>query len=208
MYLYRTRGLARRRTALRPVIHKKGGEGVWMWVHVDLYIERAHLDRCMYVYGLARRRISLRPVIHKEGGEGVWMLVHVYLYIYGANLDRCIYVYGLTRRRTELRPVIHKKGGLGGGDDFDYQASLPRCSLRVRVSGLFCCRVRVRVTCWSFHKKGGDGVCMWVHVYLYIERANLHRYIYVYGLARRQTALRPVGHKKGGDGVLKVPCSY
>ena len=35
----------------------------------------------------------------------------------------------------------------GGDNDFDYEASLRRCSLCVRVSGLFCCRVRVRVTC-------------------------------------------------------------
>jgi len=35
----------------------------------------------------------------------------------------------------------------GGDDDFDYYASLRRCSLCVGVSGLFCCRMRVRVTC-------------------------------------------------------------
>ena len=30
------------------------------------------------------------------------------------------------------------------------RCSLRRCSLCVRVRGLFCCRVRVRLTCWSF----------------------------------------------------------
>jgi len=35
----------------------------------------------------------------------------------------------------------------GGDDDFDYEASLRRCSLCVRVSGLLCGRVRVRVSC-------------------------------------------------------------
>ena len=40
----------------------------------------------------------------------------------------------------------------GSDDDFDYSASLHRCSLCVRVRGwfygrVFCCCVRVRVTC-------------------------------------------------------------
>jgi len=38
-----------------------------------------------------------------------------------------------------------------GDDDFDYEyqrrCAVARSSLCVRVSGLFCCRVRVRVTC-------------------------------------------------------------
>jgi len=46
--------------------------------------------------------------------------------------------------REQKRSAGRQLGG--GDDDFDY-VPLRRCSLCVRVSGLFCCRVRVRVTC-------------------------------------------------------------
>ena len=48
--------------------------------------------------------------------------------------------------REQKRSAGRQLGG--GDDDFDYyKVSLRRCSLCVRVCGLFCCRVRVRVTC-------------------------------------------------------------
>jgi len=61
-------------------------------------------------------------------------------------------VLRLTGQRSSGQQTREQKRSagrqLGGGDDdFDYEASLRRCSLCVRVSGLFCYRVRVRVTC-------------------------------------------------------------
>ena len=63
----------------------------------------------------------------------------------------CIYIYNQTDRPIVFtyRPPFCTNDLEGGDDDFDYEASLCRCSLRV--SGLFCCRVfcsrvRVRVT--------------------------------------------------------------
>jgi len=57
---------------------------------------------------------------------------------------------GGQQAREQKRSAGRQLGGVD--DDFDYYASLRRCSLCVRVSGLFrcrvfCCRVRVRVTC-------------------------------------------------------------
>jgi len=52
-----------------------------------------------------------------------------------------------TETRVKRWARSDAKGLRDNHDDFDYYASLCRCSLCVRVSGLFCCRVRVRVTC-------------------------------------------------------------
>jgi len=104
------------------------------------------------------------------------MCIYVYIYIYIYIYIYYIYIYTFIIQhspvgggvalgafpRTQiglqdvgavddhLRVEQKRSAGrqLGGGDDdFDYEASLRRCSLCIRVSGFFCCRVRVRVTC-------------------------------------------------------------
>ena len=81
-----------------------------------------------------------------------YIRIYIYMYVY---INIYTYIYdSAPSEGSSLGSEMDNDDLEGGEDDFDYSASLCRCSLCARVSGLFCCRVfccrvRVRVTCWS-----------------------------------------------------------
>ena len=117
----------------------------------------------------------------------VYIYIYTRIYIYRVNqidiLLRHVEILGLSRKQASMQFRVNsfceqkRSAGrqLGGGDDdFDFYVSLRCCSLRVRVSGLFCCRVRVRATCWSF-----DAKVFGITMYAYKD-ITMYVYIYIY----------------------------
>ena len=95
---------------------------------------------CIYMY----KRIYMYTHTY------IYIYVYIYIYTLPSNLSSHLFFTTAFHRATgsftsSASSQLHISSHL-----FFYEASLRRCSLGVRVIGFFCCRVRVRVTCWSF----------------------------------------------------------